>query len=160
MAAKKPNYYELDINPAYEELTEHYQFPVLPTRLRNPKDKGKSLCWVKSKHREWRPKCGAVPDFRIPQSSMSSSIILFITPIGSPWPVNPQGSWEESKHTAHWCPIFLASVSHVFPMRHGADSQCDFTGIRTFFNWFMLGKKEWNLNAESHVTPWLMWAHD
>jgi transposase len=37
----KPNYYEPDINLAYQELAEHYQFAVLPTRVRKPKDKGK-----------------------------------------------------------------------------------------------------------------------
>jgi transposase len=37
----KPNYYEPDINPAYQELAEHYQFAVLPTRIKKPKDKGK-----------------------------------------------------------------------------------------------------------------------
>jgi transposase len=36
----KPNYYEPDINPAYQELAEHYQFAVLPARVRKPKDKG------------------------------------------------------------------------------------------------------------------------
>jgi len=38
---QKPNYYEPDINPAYQELAEHYQFAVLPTRVKKPKDKGK-----------------------------------------------------------------------------------------------------------------------
>ena len=37
----KPNYYEPDINPAYQALAEHYQFAVLPTRIKKPKDKGK-----------------------------------------------------------------------------------------------------------------------
>jgi transposase len=37
----KPNYYEPGINLAYQELAEHYQFAVLPTRVRKPKDKGK-----------------------------------------------------------------------------------------------------------------------
>lgn len=37
----KPNYYEPDINPAYQELAEHYQFAVLPARIKKPKDKGK-----------------------------------------------------------------------------------------------------------------------
>ena len=37
----KPNYYEPDINPAYQALAEHYQFAVLPTRVKKPKDKGK-----------------------------------------------------------------------------------------------------------------------
>jgi transposase len=36
----KPNYYEPDINPAYQELAEHYQFAVLPARVRKPRDKG------------------------------------------------------------------------------------------------------------------------
>jgi len=35
----KPNYYEPDINPAYQELAEHYQFAVLPARVKKPKDK-------------------------------------------------------------------------------------------------------------------------
>ncbi len=35
----KPNYYEPDINPAYQELAEHYQFAVLPARVKHPKDK-------------------------------------------------------------------------------------------------------------------------
>ncbi|MAT42863.1 MAG: hypothetical protein CL609_11010 [Anaerolineaceae bacterium] len=39
---KKPNYYEPDINPAYQEVAEHYQFAVLPARVRKPKDKGKA----------------------------------------------------------------------------------------------------------------------
>jgi transposase len=38
---QKPNYYEPDINPAYQELAEHYQFAVLPARVKKPKDKGK-----------------------------------------------------------------------------------------------------------------------
>jgi transposase len=38
---QKPNYYEPDINPAYQELAEHYQFAVLPARVRKPKDKAK-----------------------------------------------------------------------------------------------------------------------
>jgi len=38
---QKPNYYEPDINPSYQELAEHYQFAVLPTRVKKPKDKGK-----------------------------------------------------------------------------------------------------------------------
>jgi len=36
----KPNYYDPDINPAYQELAEHYQFAVLPARVRKPRDKG------------------------------------------------------------------------------------------------------------------------
>jgi transposase len=38
---RKPNYYEPDINPAYQALAKHYQFAVLPARVRKPKDKGK-----------------------------------------------------------------------------------------------------------------------
>ena len=38
---KKPNYYEPDINPAYQALAEHYHFAVLPARVKRPKDKGK-----------------------------------------------------------------------------------------------------------------------
>jgi transposase len=38
---QKPNYYEPDINPSYQELAEHYQFAVLPTRVKKPKDKAK-----------------------------------------------------------------------------------------------------------------------
>ena len=38
---KKPNYYEPEINPAYQALAEHYHFVVLPARVRKPRDKGK-----------------------------------------------------------------------------------------------------------------------
>ncbi len=38
---QKPNYYEPDINLAYQALAEHYQFAVLPARVRKPKDKAK-----------------------------------------------------------------------------------------------------------------------
>jgi transposase len=37
----KPNYYEPDVNMAYQELAEHYKFAVLPARVRKPRDKGK-----------------------------------------------------------------------------------------------------------------------
>jgi transposase len=36
---KKPNYYEPDLNPSYQELAEHYRVAVLPARVRKPKDK-------------------------------------------------------------------------------------------------------------------------
>ncbi len=36
---KKPNYYEPDLNPSYQELAEHYGVAVLPARVRKPKDK-------------------------------------------------------------------------------------------------------------------------
>jgi transposase len=36
----KPNYYEPDVNLAYQELAEHYQFAVLPARIKKPRDKG------------------------------------------------------------------------------------------------------------------------
>jgi transposase len=36
---KKPNYYEPDLNPSYQELAEHYHIGVLPARVRKPKDK-------------------------------------------------------------------------------------------------------------------------
>ena len=35
----KPNYYEPDLNPSYQELAEHYHVAVLPARVRKPKDK-------------------------------------------------------------------------------------------------------------------------
>ena len=34
----KPNYYEPDLNPSYQELAEHYRVAVLPARVRKPKD--------------------------------------------------------------------------------------------------------------------------
>lgn len=37
---KKPNFYEPDINPTYQEMAVHYGAVVLPTRVRNPRDKG------------------------------------------------------------------------------------------------------------------------
>jgi len=36
---KKPNYYEPDLNPSYQELAEQYHVAVLPARVRKPKDK-------------------------------------------------------------------------------------------------------------------------
>ena len=36
---KKPNYYEPDLNPSYQELAEYYHVAVLPARVRKPKDK-------------------------------------------------------------------------------------------------------------------------
>ncbi len=36
---RKPNYYEPDLNPSYQELAEHYGVAVLPARVRKPKDK-------------------------------------------------------------------------------------------------------------------------
>jgi len=36
---KKPNYYEPDLNPSYQELAEHYRVAVLPARIRRPRDK-------------------------------------------------------------------------------------------------------------------------
>ena len=36
---KKPNYYEPDLNPSYQELAEHYHVAVLPARVKKPKDK-------------------------------------------------------------------------------------------------------------------------
>lgn len=38
----KPNYYEPDINQAYQELAEYYHLAVLPARIRKPKDKAAS----------------------------------------------------------------------------------------------------------------------
>lgn len=38
-AVKKPNYYEPDLNPSYQELAEHYHVAVLPARVRKPRDK-------------------------------------------------------------------------------------------------------------------------
>jgi transposase len=37
----RPEYYEPDINLAYQELAEYYQIAVLPARVRRPRDKGK-----------------------------------------------------------------------------------------------------------------------
>lgn len=38
---KKPNWYEPDINPSYQEWASHYGVAVLPARVRKPKDKAK-----------------------------------------------------------------------------------------------------------------------
>jgi transposase len=35
----KPDYYEPDLNPTYQELAAHYQVAVLPARIRKPRDK-------------------------------------------------------------------------------------------------------------------------
>ena len=37
----KPNYYEPDINPTYQEMARHYGAVVIPARVRKPKDKAK-----------------------------------------------------------------------------------------------------------------------
>jgi transposase len=37
---RSPNYYEPDLNPAYQEMAEYYQVAVLPARVRKPRDKG------------------------------------------------------------------------------------------------------------------------
>jgi transposase len=36
----RPDYYEPDLNPTYQEMAEYYQVAVLPARVRKPKDKG------------------------------------------------------------------------------------------------------------------------
>jgi transposase len=36
---KKPNYYDPDLNPSYQELAEHYHTVVLPARVKKPRDK-------------------------------------------------------------------------------------------------------------------------
>jgi transposase len=36
-----PNRYEPDLNPAYQEMAEHYGVAVIPARVRRPKDKAK-----------------------------------------------------------------------------------------------------------------------
>lgn len=38
---KSPDYYDPEINPAYQELAEHYNCAVVPARIRKPKDKAK-----------------------------------------------------------------------------------------------------------------------
>ena len=37
----KPSYYEPQINTLYDDLSLHYNFVVMPTRVRSPRDKGK-----------------------------------------------------------------------------------------------------------------------
>lgn len=39
---KKPEYYDPEINPTYQEWAEHYNIAVLPARVRRPKDKAKA----------------------------------------------------------------------------------------------------------------------
>jgi transposase len=38
---KSPDYYDPEINPAYQEFANHYKCAVMPTRTRKPKDKAK-----------------------------------------------------------------------------------------------------------------------
>jgi len=38
----KPDYYEPGINRTYQDLAEHYNFAVIPTRVRKPQDKAKA----------------------------------------------------------------------------------------------------------------------
>lgn len=40
-AVIKPSYYDPDINPTYHQLSCHYDFAILPARVRKPKDKAK-----------------------------------------------------------------------------------------------------------------------
>jgi transposase len=40
---KHPCRYEPDMNPTYQEMAQHYGVAVLPTRIRKPRDKAKSL---------------------------------------------------------------------------------------------------------------------
>lgn len=35
----KPDYYEPDLNPTYQEMAEHYNIAVIPARVRKPRDK-------------------------------------------------------------------------------------------------------------------------
>jgi len=35
----KPDYYDPDINPTYQEMAEHYRIAVIPARVRKPRDK-------------------------------------------------------------------------------------------------------------------------
>ncbi len=51
---KKPNYYEPDLNPSYQELAEHYHVAVLPARVRKPKDKANAENGVQNVER-WLP---------------------------------------------------------------------------------------------------------
>lgn len=37
----KPNFYDPDINPTYEDLAKHYDTVILPARVRRPQDKAK-----------------------------------------------------------------------------------------------------------------------
>jgi len=37
----KPNFYDPDINPTYEDLAKHYETVILPARVRRPQDKAK-----------------------------------------------------------------------------------------------------------------------
>ncbi len=37
----KPCYYEPEINTLYDDLSLHYDFVVMPTRVKSPRDKGK-----------------------------------------------------------------------------------------------------------------------
>ena len=39
---KKPNWYEPDTNPSYQEWASHYGVALLPARVRKPKDKAKA----------------------------------------------------------------------------------------------------------------------
>ena len=41
-AVARPCLYELDLNPTYRELAEHYGAVVIPARVRRPRDKAKA----------------------------------------------------------------------------------------------------------------------
>lgn len=45
-AVKQPHRYEPEINPAYQELADHYGLAVIPARVRKPRDKAKAEAGV------------------------------------------------------------------------------------------------------------------
>lgn len=46
-AVKHPCRYELELNPTYRELAEHYGFAVVPARPYKPRDKAKVVAGVR-----------------------------------------------------------------------------------------------------------------
>lgn len=50
-AVKSPKYYDPEVNQAYREMAEHYGIAVLPTRVREPRDKSiveESVGWLET----------------------------------------------------------------------------------------------------------------
>ena len=87
---KKPNYYEPDLNPSYQELAEHYHIAVLPARVRKPKDKASVENGVQNVERWVLAPTPAQPQLLQPGGSQSCDCAC----VGSPQPQGDAAPWK------------------------------------------------------------------
>ena len=87
---KKPNYYEPDLNPSYQELAEHYHVAVLPARVRKPKDKASVENGVQNVERWVLAPTPAQPQLLQPGGSQSCDCAC----VGSPQPQGDAAPWK------------------------------------------------------------------